>query len=91
MTPSQLRAIRQRLGWSQDVAATALGLSERSYRYTEAGTKSHGKPLDSVPASIAIAMLAHELIADMKDGPIPSSRVERFGRAVKRESGLPDD
>ena len=84
MTPSELRAIRNRLGWSQTEAADRLGVSFRSYRYTEQGVNAHGKPQPAVPRALALAMLAYDLAAEIasSSAPIAATRLEAFRRDV---------
>jgi transcriptional regulator with XRE-family HTH domain len=86
MTPPELRIIRRRLGWTQDQAATRLGVSGRSYRYTEQGRNSHGKPV-GVPPLVAVAMLGFALATDI-EAPvwISRARLVEFCRAVHREA-----
>ena len=64
MTPAQLRAIREQLGWSQAEAGRQLGLSLRAYKYYEAGENSGGAKLDHVPKPIARSMLGFKFQRD---------------------------
>ena len=45
MTPKQIRKARLRKGWTQQVMADALGVSVRSVKHWEAGTRPMSKPV----------------------------------------------
>lgn len=85
MTPSELREIRHQLDWSQTEAAERLGVSFRSYKYTEQGVNAHGRPQPAVPKAMAVAMLAYELAAEIQMRPIGAARLETFAGDVSRE------
>jgi transcriptional regulator with XRE-family HTH domain len=63
MTPDDLRAWRQRLGWSQDAAAANLGCGRRSLQLWENGT-------NATPRYIGLACVAlyHGLDESTWDG-----------------------
>jgi transcriptional regulator with XRE-family HTH domain len=82
MTPSELRAIRGDLGWSQSKAAALLGFSFRRYRYIEQGVNAHGKAQPVVPAALALAVLAYGLAIEIAATPPAVARLAAFRRAV---------
>ena len=45
MTPKQIRKARQRKGWTQQALADALGVSIRTIKHWEAGTRNMSKPV----------------------------------------------
>ncbi len=44
-TPDQLRAWRDRLEWTQQQAAAALGVTRRGYQLWEAGERAISRPV----------------------------------------------
>jgi hypothetical protein len=55
MTPDDLVKWRLQMDWPQPKAAEALGLSQRFYKYLEAGTTSRGRPIAVIPKDIEVA------------------------------------
>lgn len=60
MTPEELIAWRQSMGWTQTHAGKQLGVTLRTYQYLESHTTSSGRRRDAVPRYIELA--AHELM-----------------------------
>ena len=57
MTPEDLIAWRQKLGWTQERAARELGLrSMRTYQYLESHHTSAGNRRDTVPRVVELAV-----------------------------------
>lgn len=65
MTPQQLYAIRQELGWSQTATAKYLGVEVRTYRYYEEGKNAHGTTYPHVPQAVGLAMLGLRFARDV--------------------------
>ena len=63
MTPTQVRKARQRLGWTQQEMADALGVSLRTIKHWEAGTRNMSKPVLKL---LELNLLKSETIPTMR-------------------------
>lgn len=84
MTPADLHTIRKRLGWTQAEAARRLGMSHRAYKYIEQELGARPERPE-IRASVAVAMLAFALAADIAAAAVGPKRLTDFCRAVERE------
>jgi len=66
MTPETLKAWRQRMRWSQAVAADELGLSVHGYWRYEAGQPLKGKPGAPRPIPKTVALACAAITARLK-------------------------
>ena len=48
MTPAEILATRKRKGWSQQALADALGVSVRTVKHWEAGTRNISTPAEKL-------------------------------------------
>jgi transcriptional regulator with XRE-family HTH domain len=59
MTPTDLRAWRTHMGYTQPAAADALGMTVSNYKDLETGVRrSTGKPIDQLDKRTALACAA---------------------------------